>query len=665
MGLIKTISERCKLCYTCVRDCPAKAIRVQKGQAEVVDERCIGCGNCILVCTQNAKLSMDSTAGMLSILKKYKNTVALVAPSFPGSFDECTSKQFVGILKHLGFNHVCEVAFGADIVAHEYNDLIKKSSNNGYIATTCPGIVSYVEKYHSGLIKNLAPIVSPMIASGKAVKMIYGKDAKTVFIGPCFAKKEEAARYSNDEIPPIDEVITFMELKELIKNTELNVHRVKEYNFDPPKPGLGALFPLKGGMLQAAEMNVNLLNSSILIADGKENFVKAVAEFELETYDSKLLEILCCRGCIMGAGMKSDAPYFKRKAAVSKYVGSSYSIEDSLNSLKIYKKLKDEGLDLTAKFKKNETIISIPDRKKISEILVQLGKDSPEDELNCRACGYNTCREHAAAIQYGLAESEMCLPYTIEKLKDSLSDLNISNTKLKKTKEALFEAEKLASMGQLSAGIAHEINNPLGVILLNATILLEEMQSIDSLKEYREDIELIVEQSKRCKNIVAGLLNFARKNSIDKNEVNIKFLLEDCLKSIVIPKEIEINITFEMKNFTVCIDAYKITQVLVNLIANSIDAITGFGKIKICCYDTEENITITVADNGSGIPEKYLNKVFEPMFTTKQMGKGTGLGLAVTYGIIKMHKGKIEVKSNAEISNGPTWTKFTITLPRI
>jgi signal transduction histidine kinase len=294
----------------------------------------------------------------------------------------------------------------------------------------------------------------------------------------------------------------------------------------------------------------------------------------------------------------------------------------------------------------------------------KMGKFDTEDELNCGACGYKTCKEHALAIYSGLAENEMCLPSTIERLRSSLVDLKVSKSDLDKAQEALFNAEKLASMGQLSAGIAHEINNPLGVILLNASVLLEDMREVPELAEFKEDIDLIVEQAERCKKIVSGLLNFARKNKVVLENTNIEELVKHTLHLITRHENIEIKINADFTNPIAEVHKDKITQVLINLVTNAIDAMPDGGTIEVLGSDTEEEITIIVRDNGTGIDKKIINKVFEPLFTTKQIGKGTGLGLAVTYGIIKTHKGTIKIDSNTKPEKGPVGTTFTVKLPR-
>ncbi len=664
--LIKTIPERCKMCYTCVRDCPAKAIRIIGGQAEVLSDRCIACGNCILVCSQNAKEFYNSIDEVKALLKADSKKIAILAPSFPASFNYIHEGYLIDLLrKKLGFDLICEVAFGADLVAFQYRKLIAEHPDKCFIATTCPGIVSYVEKYYPRLVNVLAPIVSPMIAAGRALKIIYGQDSKIVFIGPCFAKKEEAFKHiGKTKVNPIDAVLTFVELKQMLAEIDFTFQELDDSDFDPPQAGLGALFPLRGGMLQAAEMREDLMESKIQTADGKDDFLQALKEFEVEFYGANLLEILCCKGCIMGAGMGTHEPYFARKTAVSNYIKSHKREEESKRNQELFKTLLDRGLDMTARFIPSDTRMTVPGNDMLTSILNKMGKFTKEDELNCGACGYKTCKEHAAAISSGLAENEMCLPYTIDRLKKSLHELKDSKGKIAKIQDALINAEKLANMGQLSAGIAHEINNPLGVILLYTNILLEEISEKEELREYKDDLNLIIEQTNRCKEIVSGLLNFARINKIVREPTNIVLLIDSSLRSIIKPENIEISTNCKFNDPIAEVEEGKMIQVLVNLIKNSIDAMPSGGIITINAYDKGKDIFIKVKDNGHGIPESDIKRIFEPFFTTKSIGKGTGLGLAVSYGIIKMHKGNISIVSNSDPSKGPTGSEFTVTISR-
>jgi two-component system NtrC family sensor kinase len=665
-GLVLTIPEKCRVCYTCVRECPAKAIRIRGGQAEVVLERCIGCGNCVRVCSQHAKKVYDSATVVRGLLERGPGTgnarapiVACVAPSFPAEFGVADyqslsgidHRRLVGMIRRLGFDHVVEVAYGADLIARRYHKLVAEHPNARLIATTCPAIVLYVEKYHPELVPFLAPVVSPMIATARVVHRLYGNDSRVIFIGPCIAKKAEAAaeRYRHD----VTAALTFIELRQLFDEQGIAPESVQPSEFDPPRPGKGMLFSIQRGILQAADITEDLVAGDVVAADGGTEFGHALREFSDGHLDVRLLEVLSCKGgCIMGAGSSTHAPLFSRRAAVSRYVRGRLAEQEPAAA---------ENVDLSAWFYPDDKSTPIPSQEEIRAILGQMGKVTPADELNCGACGYESCREHAIAIFDGLAESEMCLPATIARLNEAISSLGVSNQQLDNAQQALVQSEKLASMGQLAAGIAHEVNNPLGVVLLYSQLMLEEC---DPKSDQYADIKKIAEQADRCKKIVSGLLNFARKNQVSLKVVRIDEFLSACARAVVVPQRVKLNTEFRITDPEIELDPDQMMQVFTNLMNNAIEAMPQGGELTVRTEGDTESVQVAISDTGIGIPAETVKKVFEPFFTTKLGGKGTGLGLAICYGIVKMHRGSIVVQSNADPAAGPTGTTMTVKLPR-
>lgn len=655
--LVRTIKDKCRVCYTCVRECPAKAIRISNGQAEVIPERCIGCGNCYKVCSQNAKEILDSISDVETLLKNNNKVAAIIAPSFPVEFHETDYTTFVGMVRELGFTYVCEVGFGADLVARKMRELFADNPDQRFVSTACPAVFGYVKRYHPELINKLAPVVSPMLATSRALKKLYGEDLKIVFIGPCIAKKGEAL--AGEVAGEVDAVLTFEELRKLFALKEIDKNRVKVSDFDPPHARRGALFPIGGGLLHAAEIPEDLVTSEVVSANGRTKFIDAILEFAAGDVSTRFLDVLCCDGCIMGAGITCNEPFLKRRAYVSNYVNRIMRKRDLGEWLYYMNYFKN--LDLSRTFEPIDTRLPNPGEEEIQRILRKMGKYKKEDELNCGACGYETCREHAIAIYKGLAESEMCLPYTIEKLHKTIRKLDLSNKKLASIKEALIQSEKLASMGQMAAGIAHELNNPLGIIIMYSNLILEELPENS---EIYSEVKTICEEAERCRKIVSGLLNFARKNKVNLNPIDIKEFINNCLKVLKVPRNITIKTKFDISNPVVLIDRDQMVQVITNIVKNSVDAMPDGGEITIKVSEAGNYVKIELSDTGCGIPEDILPRIFEPFFTTKKQGKGTGLGLSVVYGIIKMHRGKISVKSNSDPSRGKTGTTFTIELPR-
>ncbi len=650
--LVYTIKELCRTCYTCVRECPARAIRIVGGQAEVITERCVACGNCTKVCSQGAKVFVNTVDLVNKVLERPGKKAALLAPSFPAEFGDVNDyRKVVGMIRALGFDYVVEVSFGADLVAHRYRSLINEAGDKNYVSSDCPAIVSFIRFYHPDLTPNLIRVVSPMVAMTRVMRKKQGDDLQVVFIGPCVAKKAESAE--------VNAAITFLELREMFAAQGITPESVAPSEFDPPLGGRGAIFPVTRGLLQTAGVNDDAITGNIIAAEGRIDFQEAIREFEEGMIGGQHLELLCCEGCIMGPGMSRGGKQYNRRALVSSYAQEKM---DALDTAEWQGNIDDYiKLDLSARFRPDDKRQMSAEEEEVQQVLISMGKVTEKDHLNCGACGYDTCYDHALAIVKGLAEEEMCLPYTIEKLHKSVQDLALSNAKLTTMQNALKQSEKLAHMGQLSAGIAHELNNPLGVVIMYSNILLEECKPDDPVSA---DLRLIVEQAARCKKIVGGLLNFARKNQLNHEYIDIRKLTENSVAGVVFPENISAVVVDRTTNPEAAIDAEQMTQVLTNLFKNAIDAMPGGGTLEIRLEDSVSDVAFTISDTGSGIAEEDKPKIFEPFFTTKGLGQGTGLGLATTYGIVKMHKGQITVESNNDPSKGPTGTTFRIILPR-
>jgi signal transduction histidine kinase/Pyruvate/2-oxoacid:ferredoxin oxidoreductase delta subunit len=654
---VTTVKERCRMCYTCVRECPAKAIRVATGQAEVVDERCIACGNCVLVCSQDAKRVRSATGELESLLRSGRRVAVCLAPSFPAAFPDVNHQQLAGMLRTLGFALVLEVSFGADLVAREYRRLLGATNGRGFIATTCPAVTSYVEKYYPEFVGSLAPIVSPMVATARAARKRYGDDLAVVFIGPCIAKKAEAA--SPAVAGDVDEVLTFEELQQLFDARGLEPDQVEPSAFDPPYGGPGGVFPIGRGLLQASNIEEDLMNGEVVATQGRSQVLDAIQEFASGDLGAKLLEALCCEGCIAGAGIHNSLPLFSRRRLVQLYVCSRMESLDQWHWQENLRRA--ESLNLSRSFQADDQRTPLPEADQLQEVMARMGKDSPKDQLNCGACGYDTCREHAVAICKGLAENTMCLPYTIDQLCQAVREVEASNRQLAEAQDALIQSEKLASMGQLAAGIAHEVNNPLGVVLMYSHLLLDACPDDSPL---RSDLTMITEQADRCKKIVAGLLHFARQNKVVRYPADLRDLVHRALRAVRVPANIQVCVEHQLADPIAEVDRDQIVQVLTNLVTNALAAMEMGGTLTVRTSDTAERVVLSVTDTGGGIPEENMKKIFDPFFTTKPMGKGTGLGLAVTYGIMKMHCGDIRVQSQADPAAGPTGTTFTLVLPR-
>jgi signal transduction histidine kinase len=194
-----------------------------------------------------------------------------------------------------------------------------------------------------------------------------------------------------------------------------------------------------------------------------------------------------------------------------------------------------------------------------------------------------------------------------------------------------------------------------------SNILMDEAPEGEAI---REDLRLIVEQAERCKKIVSGLLNFARKNQVNLTEIDVVQFTQHSLNSIIKPDNITAKFEPRIEDPLAKLDIDQMMQVLTNLEKNAIEAMSDGGELHAGVEGNKNEIVFIVSDTGTGISKENLKKIFMPFFTTKEMGKGTGLGLPLIYGIVKMHKGKIDITSNADPVKGATGTTFRITIPR-
>jgi iron only hydrogenase large subunit-like protein/uncharacterized Fe-S cluster-containing protein len=389
---LKFQKSNCKNCYKCIRHCPVKSIRFSGNQANVITEECILCGQCYVVCPQNAKKIADETEIVDVLLKSGSPVVASIAPSFVAYFEDTGIAALEAALKKLGFSSAEETALGATVVKREYEKLAASGRHDIIITSCCHTVNLFVEKYYPQLAGMLAPVKTPMQVHCADIKRRY-PGAKTVFIGPCLSKKDEAAESG------IDAALTFDELAAMLDRAGIDV--VKQP--DRTDESLTRLFPTSGGILKTMlERNPDY---TYLAVDGAENCKKALCDIAAGNVHNCFIEMSACAGsCVGGPIMEKhrNTP-LKNYQAVVNYAGTTDFPVTQPDSADV--SLHHKGVVLEKR---------LPGQAQIEEILHKMGKFKPEDELNCGTCGYNTCREKASAIYQGKAEISMCLPYLME-----------------------------------------------------------------------------------------------------------------------------------------------------------------------------------------------------------------------------------------------------------
>ncbi len=663
MSQINVITRKCRRCYSCIQICPAKAIKREKGNIKIIHERCILCGSCIKTCPQNAMFYLSGLYQVKEFLDNNEKIIACLDPTFPAVLDRGTPRQLVTALKRLGFTEVWEAAFAAELVSREYRELLAQDVGRTIIASFCPAICFYVQKYLPQLIPNLAPIVSPMIAMGRIARKVKGPDWKVIYITACLAQMGEMM--APEVAGVIDQVITFHEVRQLLDDAGIDRLKQEETHFDGPRPYLARIFPVTGGLYRCMGESFDVLMDEISVTGGRIRSLRALHQLDAGFIEAKFIDLEFCEGCVDGPFADMEISVMGRRQIVARYTKAEMARRSLADALVEISRFKD--IDLHRDFIKMEQNLPVPDEREIEAILQAMDKMPPDRNLDCRACGYPSCRDKAIAVAQGLAEIEMCLPYLLERtrkiyneLKKSHQDLQISHQELEKAQASLIRTEKLASLGQLAAGVAHEINNPLGTITIFAHLILKSLPPDDPR---RQDVQMIIDEANRTKEIVQGLLSFARETKMRPGATNINQLLEEVLAlvvnqslfhNIVIHKELAANLP------AIYADGTQLKQVFLNIILNAAEAMNGSGDLFIRSQfdDANRQIVIAIRDTGPGIDSEVLNKIFDPFFTTKE--KGTGLGLAISYGIIERHHGRIDVET--EPGKGST---FIIRLPML
>lgn len=407
MDCLTLKKSNCKNCYKCIRNCPVKAIRFSGNQAHIIGNECILCGHCFVVCPQNAKEIASEVEKVKVLIHSGEPVYVSLAPSFVANYEGVGIGAMREALQKLGFADVEETAIGATMVKNEYERMIEKEKRDIIISSCCHSINLLIQKYFPSLLPYLANVLSPMQAHCSDIKKRH-PEAKTVFIGPCVAKKDEAQHYEGI----VDAVLTYEELTEWLSGEGIELKKEMDSN----RESRARFFPTTGGILKT--MKLTQPDYDYMAIDGVENCIAALKDIEQGNIHHAFIEMSSCVGsCIGGPVMEKYHPTPVREyLAVANYAGD-----------KDFKVEQPNQEDIRKYFSEIEIKNKVPTDAEIAETLRKMGKISKRDELNCGSCGYNTCREKAIAILQGKAEVSMCLPY-LQKKAEGFSDRIVNNT---------------------------------------------------------------------------------------------------------------------------------------------------------------------------------------------------------------------------------------------
>jgi Iron only hydrogenase large subunit, C-terminal domain len=488
---IQLKKSNCKNCYKCIRHCPVKSIKFADHQANIVKEQCILCGECFVACPQNAKQIRNDLAAVKSMIASGKPVYASIAPSFIANYNGADLLSMKEVLGTLGFTDVQETALGATMVKMQYEEIICSGEKKAIISSCCHTVNILIQKYYPEALPYLAKVLSPMQAHCTKIKEEH-PDAYTVFIGPCISKKEEADQYPGI----VDCVITFEELSDWLKEEGLSILPAEaasgtksissSFGSASSSFGRARLFPVPGGIIRSMQFKKEKYD--YIAIDGIDNCIRAIGNIINGNLSDCFIEMSACAGsCVGGPAMdKENRQMLSDYIRINHFAGDQdFQIESPVSPLD--KHFKFLGFN-------NQ----MPGSLAINEILDKMGKSTPEQELNCGSCGYNTCREKAIAVYQGKADLTMCLPFLKEKAENFSDNIiyNMPNGVIVLNEELEIQQINRAAAAILNIENKHDIINQPVMRILNPSIYLEVATSgrnlhdkLTYLNEYQKYIE--------------------------------------------------------------------------------------------------------------------------------------------------------------------------------
>jgi len=532
MNLIKLNKNLCDNCYKCLRVCPTKAIKFTNNERTIINNKCIKCGLCHSQCPQNALSVVDEFAQIKEAIASRRKTIVSLAPSYVSSFDVENINSIVTALKKIGFDYVEETSVGAELVFNEYEAVIKNCKSENIITTCCPSATYLVESHYPNLIDLMLRVVSPMVAHGRHIKKRYGKNCFVVFIGPCLAKITEAQESNRD----VDAVLTFAQLCDWFEDNNIVLSEQPPTPFDKYGTLTGKGFPLG---CEVANDHYTYMH-----VDGIENCKRILDDIEHNRVTNLSIELNICEGsCVNGPEVpkgQKDSHYVKRLRMKKRIE----RIEKTDFAQQIY----SEGIDLSRTFEQRNINDRMPSEEELNEILVKMRKYSKDDQLNCGACGYDSCIEKAVAVYNGYSNYSDCLPYLREIAEEEHSRLitNSPNGICVLDEEALVRITnpKFDSLFNKNNGIS-SVGLPIDFMVNSDAFhkLLNQNEDIMSRKIYEHTldkyflVDLIYDSDKQQTTVF-----FMDISAHEKNKMELERVKKDTLEKTneVIDKQMRV-----------------------------------------------------------------------------------------------------------------------------
>lgn len=483
MSIIQLKEANCKNCYKCIRHCDVKSITFHDDQAHILEDECVLCGKCTMICPQNAKQIQSDVQKVCAMIDRGERVYASIAPSFVASFRGVSFAQLSAALKRLGFAGAEETAIGATAVSAEYARITEAHQAPNLITTCCPTINMLVEKYFPDLLDQLAPVPSPAVAHARMLRAAHGEDAKVVFIGPCISKKQEAITSG-----AMDAALMYDELKEWLHRENIAVDGEEDPEALEMHHTLSRVYPVPGGVLKTIPQEKRSHYMAVAV-DGLDRCIQTLKDIREHHITGYLLEMSSCvDSCVGGPGIRGHeaTPFL-----VSKEEVYAFSRRDNKGELPASERV---SVDMAEEYKPRQAKKAIPTEEEIRQILRSIGKNTEADMLNCGACGYDTCREKAIAVYQGKAHLKMCLPYMRQRAE------SMSNTILDNTPNGLLVLDKQFHLLQFNRSAASILNLDNSCLGMDISAFL----NMDELSAIRESGERVM--GVRCKTAIYDVM---------------------------------------------------------------------------------------------------------------------------------------------------------------
>ena len=503
--------KKCVNCHRCIAVCPVKFCNNGSDDYVAVNHNlCIGCGHCIEACNYEARKGIDDFDNFIKDISSGTKIIAIVAPAIAATF-KGKNKEFNGWLKSLGVKAVFDVSFGAELTTKSYVEYIKNKNPDLLIAQPCPALVSYCEIYKPDLLKYLVPADSPMAHTMKMIREYYRQydNCKIAVISPCYAKRREY-----DEIGLGDYNVTMKSISEYFKSQNINLSRYPKVDYDNPEAERAVMYSTPGGLMQTAERFVPGISSQIRKIEGQPEVYEYFKQLSVSMGNGgkplyKIIDCLNCKeGCNVGAGtdvkgmtLDEIESYIEQRKERQKNIWKTkkndfFSLKKLEKTINRYWKPNLYGRTYKNHNDLFKAEVKDPTDAQLKEIYSKMGKYNKEDFIDCKACGYDTCRQMAVAIFNGLNKSENCHLYKsnllskiqkeeTKKLYDivkqvsdrALQEMNVSDDGIDEIEHA--SNEMVESVNTSSAAIEEMIANIQSI----NSILVGNTDTIISLKD--------------------------------------------------------------------------------------------------------------------------------------------------------------------------------------